>query len=102
MTTGKSEPWVCKSCGNCCISFDLRVLKTEVTDFDRNEFFKARGVQFYEGVDGYWYAHIHQQCRHLIIEGEREIDPGHWACDIYALRPNICKQFSCNGLQNIW
>jgi hypothetical protein len=34
------EEFVCQRCRNCCVSFDLRVDKSEIDDLARNEFYK--------------------------------------------------------------
>ena len=93
------DEFVCQRCRNCCVSFDLRVDKSEAEDLERNEFFKARGIYFYEGEDGFTYAHLHQNCPHLNIQGHGA--EGKWACDIYMLRPRICQNYNCGGLSYI-
>jgi len=90
----------CQKCANCCVQFDLRVERTEIDDPLRQEFFVAKGIRFYEGEDGYVYAHIHQPCPHLMIEGHGV--EGTWACRIYPDRPEICKNFDCGGSRHVW
>lgn len=77
----------CKRCGKCCIavSFKIPNLPGEV------EWLMYHGFNIVE-ADGNTLARIHIKCTHM-----KEVRGGKFKCMIYSTRPEVCRDYTCQG-----
>ena len=85
MTEGEAVR-ACTRCGNCCKTFDLRLVPPpEVL-----EFLKAH---YQREIDHIWIT-LNHKCAQLVEDG-----PGKYKCKIYKKRPWMCKTHECDWMK---